>query len=79
LFCSALNGSYLKELLVKYDGDLELALTAYHSGMGTVDKLLKKTDGESLSDILPHLGPFGQKYASQVLSRYNKISKVTEV
>jgi hypothetical protein len=64
-----LGSMYLKELLEKYDGDAELALTAYHSGPGRVDKLLKKNDGETLADIIDDLGPIGQKYAKSVLKR----------
>lgn len=64
-----LGEMYLKELLGKYDGDVELALTAYHSGPGRVDKLLKKNDGATLADIIDDLGPIGQKYAKSVLKR----------
>jgi soluble lytic murein transglycosylase len=31
---------YLRRLLTKYDGDLELALAAYHAGQGNVDEWL---------------------------------------
>lgn len=33
---------YLKDLIQKYDGDTELALTAYNRGPGTVDRVLKR-------------------------------------
>jgi soluble lytic murein transglycosylase-like protein len=33
---------YLRELIEKYDGDTELALTAYNRGPGTVDRVLKR-------------------------------------
>jgi soluble lytic murein transglycosylase-like protein len=33
---------YLKNLIDKYDGDVDLALTAYNRGPGTVDKALKR-------------------------------------
>jgi soluble lytic murein transglycosylase-like protein len=34
--------SYLNELIDRYDGDLELALTAYNRGTGTVDRVLQR-------------------------------------
>ncbi|MBB4636479.1 soluble lytic murein transglycosylase-like protein [Longimicrobium terrae] len=33
---------YLRELIDRYEGDVELALTAYNRGTGTVDRVLKK-------------------------------------
>ena len=33
---------YLRELMDKYEGDTELALTAYNRGPGTVDRVLKR-------------------------------------
>lgn len=33
---------YLKKLIEKYDGDVDLALVAYNRGPGTVDKALKR-------------------------------------
>lgn len=64
-----LGTKYLEELLDKYNGDVPLALTAYHSGMGRVDKLLRATKGRSLKDIHSFLGPVGKKYAAQILQR----------
>lgn len=34
--------SYLNELIDRYDGDVELALTAYNRGTGTVDRVLER-------------------------------------
>jgi len=34
--------SYLNELIDRYEGDVELALTAYNRGTGTVDRVLKR-------------------------------------
>jgi soluble lytic murein transglycosylase-like protein len=34
--------SYLGELIERYHGDVELALTAYNRGTGTVDRVLKR-------------------------------------
>lgn len=60
---------YLSKLLDQFNGDYELALTAYHSGPARVESLLEKTGGSTLADILPYLGPVGKKYAKQVLAR----------
>lgn len=67
-----LGTKYLEEMLDMFDGDLELALTAYHSGPGTVQKLLKRTKGTKLDDILPHLGKDGKAYARRIIERYKK-------
>jgi soluble lytic murein transglycosylase-like protein len=37
-----LGFSYLRDLLDKYDGNEQLALTAYNRGPGTVDRILKR-------------------------------------
>ena len=34
--------SYLSELIDRYDGDVELALTAYNRGTGTVDRVIER-------------------------------------
>jgi soluble lytic murein transglycosylase-like protein len=34
--------AYLRDLIEKYDGDTELALTAYNRGPGTVDRVLRR-------------------------------------
>lgn len=62
---------YIKELLGRFDGDMGLALTAYHSGPERVAKLLKATGGNKLEDIIEYLGPIGKKYAKQVMNRIN--------
>ena len=38
----SLGFHYLNQLIDKYDGDVELALTAYNRGPGTVDKVLRR-------------------------------------
>jgi len=67
-----LSTNYLTQLLGEFDGDLELALTAYHSGNGRVRKLLAANKATTLKEILPDLGPVGQKYAKQVIERLRK-------
>lgn len=64
-----LGSYYLKKLLRQFGGDVELALTAYHSGPNRVKNLLARANGSKLEDIKKYLGPVGQKYAMQVLDR----------
>ncbi|MBB3231061.1 lytic transglycosylase domain-containing protein [Halomonas stenophila] len=55
---------YLEALLGHYDGNITAALSAYHTGVGTVDKLLKQ-HGDNFTQ---HLGPVGQLYAPDVMN-----------
>lgn len=71
--------AYLNYLLDMYDGDQELALTAYNQGFGRVNKLLARTKGKSLEDIIEFLGPDGQGYAKGVLSKLETIRKNGQV
>ena len=64
--------AYLIKLLKEFGGDIELALTAYHSGPNRVKSLLVRTEGKTLDDIRQYLGPIGQRYASDILKRLNK-------
>jgi hypothetical protein len=68
-----ISTAYLNWLLGQFDGDPELALTAYHSGIGRVKKLLDKEGGSKLSDIIGELGPVGKRYAGEVLGRLKKV------
>jgi soluble lytic murein transglycosylase-like protein len=63
---------YLQKLLKEFNGDVELALTAYHSGEGRVKNLLKIHKGKTLADIRRFLGPVGRQYATSVLNHYKK-------
>lgn len=67
---------YLKKMLSEFDGDLELALTAYHSGIGRVKNLLKIHDATTLKEIRPYLGPVGRRYATDVITKLKKIGLV---
>lgn len=60
---------YLGKLIQEFNGDVELALTAYHSGPYRVKKLLESTGGSTLADIIDYLGPVGKKYASGVIKK----------
>lgn len=62
--------AYLAWLLEQFNGDKELALTAYNQGIGRVKALLEKTGGSRLSDIVDQLGPDGKKYAKLILGNF---------
>jgi soluble lytic murein transglycosylase len=58
---------YLSRLLRKYDGDLDLALAAYHAGQGNVDKWIASGEGIGFAET--------REYVSDVLAlqkRYRK-------
>lgn len=57
------GAKYLRQLLDKYDGDVEKALAAYNAGPGSLDSVngdISKLSGET------------QKYVPSVMERYNK-------
>jgi hypothetical protein len=58
---------YFSDLLREFD-DYALALTAYHHGEGGVRGKLKKYNGSTLEDILPHLGFQSQNYFAKFLA-----------
>lgn len=71
--------AYLNYLMDEFDGDEELALTAYNQGPQRVKNLLKATGGDSLKDIIDRLGPDGRAYAKKVLARFRKLGGAVEV
>ena len=42
---------YISRCLDRYSGSIETAAAAYHSGWGTVDRLLEKQGGETLTEF----------------------------
>ncbi len=68
-----IGAAYLRFLIDYYDGNIELALTAYNQGYGRVDKLMAKKKAKSLGGIIAHLGPDGKKYARNVLAVASKL------
>lgn len=71
--------AYLNYLLDMYDGNEELALTAYNQGFGRVNKLLARTKGKTLDDIIEFLGPDGQGYARGVIAKRNRLRRTGQV
>ncbi len=55
---------YLRQLLDKYDGNVQLALTAYNHGPGNVSKM---TQGETSSEKFDSLSSQKQNYANKVI------------
>ena len=63
------GATYLKGLIEKYKGDLKLALSAYHSGHGRVDRILASSKSKDSDAIISKLGPIGRRYAKSVLQK----------
>ena len=62
---------YLKHLLERFDGDVALALAAYHMGPTDIARGLEKyPDLSSREMIRKHGGPKTRAYVDQVLQRY---------
>lgn len=64
---------YMAECLERYSFDLSTAAAAYHSGWGTVDKLLKEKGGEVLLEF-----PFTNmnRYVTKINKCYAKYNKL---
>lgn len=56
------GAKYLRDLLVKYDGDVAKALAAYNAGPGAVDKY---------GDVPPY--PETRSYVNRVIQNYKKL------
>ncbi len=54
---------YIKKMIEKYDGDLRLALCAYNTGPGRVDRLIGESTGEQAFAKLKN-----QSYANKVIN-----------
>ena len=57
------GAKYLRQMLDKYDGDVEKALAAYNAGPGSLD---------SVNGDISQLSGETQKYVPSVMERYNK-------
>jgi len=72
----AVGTAYLRQLLVRFDGDRTLAVTAYHMGPTRVAKLLKRHPGLTPTQLLErHGGPRTRAYVAQVLRRATQLSR----
>ncbi len=52
-----LGSFYLARLLVRYQGDLRLALAAYNAGPATLDKILNKHPNRDSQDLIDEFAP----------------------
>lgn len=59
----------MNDLLKKYNGNRKLALVAYRSGGGYVDKMIRQY-GNSFEAIAPYLTPGARGYAIAITDRY---------
>lgn len=63
----------MNDLLKKYNGNRKLALVAYRSGGGYVDKMIRQY-GNSFEAIAPYLTPGARGYAIAIDQRYDTAS-----
>jgi len=61
----ALGDPYLRDLMRQYDGNIDLALTAYNAGPNAMDAVLESGGG-----IQDFADPEAQQYAQKVRGRY---------
>lgn len=64
---------YISRCLERYDGSVETAAAAYHSGWGTVDKLLLEQDSRVLLEF-----PYAQmrNYVYKINKAYNNYQEI---
>lgn len=68
-----LASAYIDYLMRIFDNDAVKALTAYHSGQGTVGKAIAQAGVNG--DWKQFLGPQGQQYANSVLGQFTQDAK----
>lgn len=68
---------YIAQSLMRYENDISTAAAAYHSGWGTVDKLLKDAQYADDGQILIEF-PYNQmnRYVHKINKNYNKYLKL---
>ena len=66
---------YISKCMQRYDNSMDTAAAAYHSGWGTVDKLLEDKEGRFLTEF-----PFVQmnNYVVKINKAYNFYYKIYE-
>ena len=75
----ALGQEFFSSLVEQYGGNVSLAVAAYHSGQGNVNKALKAAEKDG-KPWVEHLGPEGQQYVAKVMKSFNaaRSGKVTD-
>ncbi len=75
--CIRFGSYYISRSLARYEGDIATAAAAYHSGWGTVDKLLKdpaySNDGKTL-DVFPYNQM--NHYVAKITHAYHKYQAI---
>lgn len=75
--CIRFGSYYISRCLSRYEGDIATAAAAYHSGWGTVDKLLKdpaySDDGKTL-DVFPYNQM--NHYVAKITRAYQKYQEI---
>ena len=67
---------YISRCLDRYAGDISTAAAAYHSGWGTVDKLLRENESEILTEF-PY--PQMENYVYKINKAYNSYQELYKI
>lgn len=72
-YAEQLGVKYAKKMWDSFEGDPRLAAAAYHTGIGTVKKLVNKANNEGVDPaeyVVTQLGPQGQRHNSKVMAQF---------
>jgi membrane-bound lytic murein transglycosylase D len=62
------SARYLKDLAARYQGDWELAMAAYNTGAGNVDRAIQRAGSRSFWAIYPYIAQETRNYVPNILA-----------
>lgn len=65
---TAASARYLKDLAARYNGDWELAMAAYNTGAGNVDRAISRAGSKSFWAIYPYIAQETRNYVPNILA-----------
>ncbi|HET6669841.1 MAG TPA: transglycosylase SLT domain-containing protein [Pyrinomonadaceae bacterium] len=65
---TAASARYLKDLAARYQGDWELAMAAYNTGAGNVDRAIQRAGSRSFWAIYPYIAQETRNYVPNILA-----------